>query len=268
MAGQYNLAQVRDEALITLDRLHRERERKLTLEINEMTRQFANTPSNSELKMMWSLEAKVEAQFAYMRRLMRTQGFVTRTMADFDGLDTNGSNGLDPQELQAFVQKRDGAKTELRMIQARTRELLKEIDIDNDGLVSRTEWLIYLAFLHWQHFLDDCVVEKIIEVTKEYKNDTKGTPVCVESITQHPPISRSQRLATMGTRINTQNFGNSPGGVQGPNGNLNGNLTGLSPTGLGSRNKIERVHQNPDGTFVTTIEHTDLQMQLNKCGCF
>lgn len=257
----YNLAQVRDEALLTLDRLHRERERKLTVEINDMTRSFANNPSNSELKMLWSMEAKVEAQFAYMRRLMRTQGFVMRTMTDFDGLDTNGSNGLDPQELQAFVQKRDGSQTDLTVIQIRTRDLLKELDIDNDGVVSRTEWLIYVSFLHWQAFLDDCVVEKIIEVTKEYKNDNKGTPVCVESITQHPPISRSQRLATMGNRIDSDTFGR---GVQSLK-----EMTGVHSTGIGSRNKIERVHQNPDGTFVTTIEHTaDPISTLNKCGCF
>jgi len=260
----YNVEQMRDESLITLDRVHRERERKLTIEINEMTRQFANNPSNSELKMLWSMEAKVEAQFAYMRRLMRTQGFVMRTMADFDGLDTNGSNGLDPQELQAFVQKRDGAKTDLRIIQVRTRELLKELDIDNNGVVSRTEWLIYLAYLHWQAFLDECVVEKIIEVTKEYKTPPGGTPVCVESITQHPPISRSQRLATMGTRINTENFGSAVSQL-----NPNSSLSGVQSSGVTNRNKIERVHQNPDGTFVTTIEHTDLTLgTLNKCGCF
>lgn len=256
----YNLAQVRDEALITLDRLHRERERKLTLEINDITRGFANNPSNSELKMLWSMEAKVEAQFAYMRRLMRTQGFVMRTMSDFDGLDTNGSNGLDPQELQAFVQKRDGSQTDAKVIQIRARDLLQELDIDNDGVVSRTEWLIYVCFLHWQAFLDDCVVEKIIEVTKEYKNDNKGTPVCVESITQHPPISRAQRLATMGGRINSDTFGR---GVQSLN------QTGVTSTGIASRNKIEHVKQMPDGTFVTTIEHTADQISaLNKCGCF
>lgn len=257
----YNLAAVRDEAVITLDRLHRERERKLTLEIDDLTRAFGSNCSNTELKVLWSMEAKVEAQFAYMRRLMRTQGFVTRTMADFDGLDTNGSNGLNPAKLQAFISKRDGPSADLRLIATRAVELLKEVDIDSDGLVSRTEWLIYLAYLHWQAFLDDCVVEKIIEVTKEYKNDTKGTPVCVESITQHPPMPRSQRLATMGTRINSENFGR--GGGQ----TLNMGAPSSAATSPTNRNKTERVHQNADGTFVTTIEHTDLNV-INKCGCF
>jgi len=261
----YNLASVRDEALITLDRLQRESERKLSVEIDECTHQFGYSASNAELKMMWSMEAKVEAQFAYMRRLMRTQGFVTRTMTDFDGLDTKGSNGLDAKMLQVFVQKRDGASTDFAAIEKRTEELLKELDIDGDGVVSRTEWLIYLSFLHWQSFLDDCVVEKIIEVTKEYKNDKKGTPVCVESITQHPPIARSQRLATMGARISTENFGR-------------GAASPLSPpvnsSSVGSRNKVERVHQKSDGTFETTIEHRDLPnnavngIGLTKCGCF
>lgn len=259
----YNLASVRDEALITLDRLHRERERELSVEIDEWTQQFGYSAANAELKMMWSMEAKVEAQFAYMRRLMRTQGFVTRSMTDFDGLDTNGSNGLDPRKLQVFVKKRDGAATDSAVIETRTQELLKELDIDGDGVVSRTEWLIYLSFLHWQSFLDDCVVEKIIEVTKEYKKDNKGDHVCVESITQHPPIARSQRLATLGVIISRENFGRGTTGAQ-----------PLSPrvqsSSVVSRNKIEHVHQNPNGTLETIIEHRDLpnNAKMNKCGCF
>jgi len=263
----YNLASVRDEALITLDRLQRESERKLSVEIDECTHQFGYSASNAELKMMWSMEAKVEAQFAYMRRLMRTQGFVTRTMTDFDGLDTKGSNGLDAKMLQVFVQKRDGASTDFAAIEKRTEELLKELDIDGDGVVSRTEWLIYLSFLHWQSFLDDCVVEKIIEVTKEYKKDKKGEHVCVESITQHPPIARNQRLATLGVIINSENFGHGTANAQPLRPKLGPNIHSSSVV---SKDIIERVHQNPNGTLETTIEHRDLPINptLNKCGCF
>lgn len=260
----YNLASVRDDALITLDRLHRERERKLRIEIDEWTQQFGYSASNAELKMMWTMEAKVEAQFAYMRRLMRTQGFVTRTMTDFDGLDTNGSNGLDPRKLQVFVQKRDGAATDSAVIETRAQELLKELDIDDDGIVSRTEWLIYLSFLHWQSFVDDdCVVENFIEVTKEYKKDNKGDHVCFESITQHPPIARSKRLATLGISISRENFGRGTTSVEPFS-------PGVQSSSVVSRNKIERVHHNPNGTLETTIEHRDLphNATMNKCGCF
>merc|ERR1719263_2139762 len=182
-------------------------------------------------------------------------------MVDFDGLDTNGSNGLDTAKLQSFISKRDGATTDLRLIQNRAKELLKEVDIDSNGVVSRTEWLIYLTYLHWQAFLDDCVVEKIIEVTKEYKAETTGKGVCIESITQHPPMPRSHRLASMGTRLSSENFGR--GGGQA----LNMAAAAPSTTSPTNRNRNERIHQNPDGTFVTTIEHTDLNV-INKCGCF
>lgn len=262
----YNLASVRDEALVLLDHLHRERERTLRLEIEQCTHLFGSSISNAELKMMWSMEAKVEGQFAYMRRLMRTQGFVTRTMTDFDGLDTKGTNGLDAKMLQVFVQKRDGGSTDSEVIKIRTEELLKELDIDEDGVVSRTEWLIYLSFLHWQSFLDDCVVEKIIEVTKEYKKDNRGDHVCVESITQHPPKARSERLANLGLIINPKNVGHTAD-IQVLKPQLGTNIQSSSVV---SKDKIERVHQNTDGTLETTIEHRDLPHDptINKCGCF
>ena len=44
-------------------------------------------------------------------------GFVNRTMSDFDGLDTDGSQKLDPKELQDFIKKRDGFATSFTIIE-------------------------------------------------------------------------------------------------------------------------------------------------------
>lgn len=229
----YNPEQVRDQTLVLLDRLHKERERRLILEINDMQRRFRDTPSNSELKLLWGMEAKVEAQFAYMRRLIRTEGFVMRTMSDFDGLDTNGSGRLEPSELQDFVKKRDGATTKFTILEVRAKELLKDLDVDGDGRVDRCEWLMYMTYLHWQAFIEENVVEKVVEVTKEYKNDKTGTPVLVENIVQHPPQLRSNSKGNTLDNLRNKQGGNS----------------------RNDESVVERTHQNPDGSVVTTIEH-------------
>jgi len=218
-----------------LDRCQREREKRLVTEINDMQRRIRGTQTNAELKVMWGMEAKVEAQFAYMRRLIRTEGFVMRTMQDFDGLDTNASNKLEPDELQEFIKKRDGAAAKFTIVEVRTRELLKDLDVDGDGRVSRAEWLLYMTYLHWQAFIEENVVEKIVEVTKEYKND-KGVPVLVENIVQHPPTLRSQSKG--------------------------GNLDAIkTPQGTRNNAVVERTHQNSDGSISTTIEHQTVGTQ-------
>lgn len=248
----YRAEYVRDETLEMLDRLQRERESKLAREISDMQRQTSlktqKDATNSELKHMWGLEAKVEAQFAYMRRLVRTQGFVMRSMSDFDGLDIDGSDRLEPSELQEFIKKRDGFATKFTIIEARTRELLSDLDVDGDGKVSRMEWLLYMTYLHWQAFIEENVVEKVVEVTKEYKKDSKtGTPVLVENIVQHPPVMRSNsRQGQNGSPTKYGSLKTQSQGMLEKNGDAGGSI-------------VERVQQNPDGSLVTTIEHTELQ---------
>jgi len=237
----YKPEQVRDETLTMLDRLQTEREQKLVVEIQTKQSQLGSRPANKELKVLWGMEAKVEAQFAYMRRLIRTEGFVVRTMGDFDSLDSNGSGRLEPAELQEFVKRRDGLGSKLTIVQARAKELLKDLDVDGDGRVSRTEWLLYMTYLHWQAFIEENVVEKVVEVTKEFKTDKAGHPVLVENIVQHQPVMRKGKEPSSpskldAVRTNTQ--------------------TDLSV--------VESVTQNPDGTVVTTIEHLTLEAHRKK----
>merc|ERR1740117_1018077 len=114
-----------------------------------------------------------------------------RTMSDFDGMDRNGSGRLSPEELQQFVSKRDnGVNTRHTILSVRANELLRDLDVDGDGLVDRSEWLMYMTYLHWQAFIEENVVENVVEVTKEYKNDKTGIPMLVENIVQHPPKLR------------------------------------------------------------------------------
>lgn len=248
----YSPERVRDDTLLMLDRLHKERESRLVVEINDLQRRYRN-PGPTELKQMWGMEAKVEAQFAYMRRLIRTEGFVMRTMSDFDGLDRNGSGALSPEELQQFVSKRDGGvNTKHTILSVRANELLRDLDVDGDGLVSRKEWLMYMTYLHWQAFIEENVVENIVEVTKEYKNDKTGIPVLVENIVQHPPKLR--------------------GVAQGNNNQSTGCTTLDKIRGTNNRNNynnqsiVERTHENPDGSIVTTIEHLTSDQNRKKFG--
>jgi hypothetical protein len=250
---------VRDEALVLVEKLHRGREQKLGLEINDLQHRCRHSPNNSELKYMWGLEAKVEAQFAFMRRLMRTEGFVMRTMADFDGLDIDGSDMLDPQELQEFVKKRDGFQTKFTIVDARARQLLSDLDVDGDGKVSRVEWIIYMTYLHWMSFTEETVVEKVVEVTKEYKNDKSGSPVMIESIVQHP----GRQLPKPGDQTLANQRG---GGVIAQNlpclERVRSQITeNQQRSGLGGFGKappvVESLRQNPDGSYVTTFEHNN-----------
>lgn len=261
----YRAAQVRDEALLLLEKLHRDRERKLGTEINELQHRCRHCPNNSELKYMWGLEAKVEAQFAFMRRLMRTERFVMNTMADFDGLDTSGDNSLEPKELQEFIKKRDGYQTKFTLLDARTRQLTEDLDVDGDGRVSRVEWLMYMTYLHWMSFTEETVVEKVVQVTKEWKNDKSGSPVMIESIVQLPGRTLNKPGQTGSTQTHTlpwldqvrqqmkQNQEQTTGGYG----------YGKAPPA------IESLRQNADGSYVTTFEHQNPSFGTGKKGwCF
>jgi len=248
-------AWVRDETLVMLSKLHEEREKKLVSEIQDMQRNFRSLPSSADSKVMWGMEAKVEAQFAYMRRLVRTEGFVVRTMADFDALDTNSSGRLEPNELQEFIRKRDGGQTIFTLLDVRTSELMRDLDIDGDGRVSRSEWLLYMAYLHWQAFLEENVVEKVVEVTKEYKNDKSGTPVMVENIVQHPPVLRSTttKPAKQGN-LNTLNL------------NTLDTFRSKHSNSLNNGSAVEHTYTSPDGSVVTTFEHTSKEYKEKMVG--
>jgi len=264
----YRAAEVRDEGLMMLERLHRSRERKLGIELNELQMLCFHSPSNAELKHMWGLEAKVEAQFGFMRRLMRTEGFVMRTMADYDAHDLHGSNALDTQELQEFVKKRDGHQTKHTLVEARSQQLLSDLDVDRDGKVSRVEWLLYMAYLYWMSSNEETVVEKVVTVTKEHKSDNKGNAVMVESIAQHPGRTlpkpsdhnqQNQQNMTSQQRSNQQTNQQRQGHdmpyldkvrehinrTQQQSGSLLGKATPV----------VESVRQNPDGSTCHTFEH-------------
>lgn len=261
----YLAHQVRDEAISMCERLRLNREHRLGMEIRDMQIRCRHDPNNSELKYMWGLEAKVEAQFAFMRRLMRTEGFVMRTMADFDGLDVNASGKLDPQELQDFVKKRDGHTTKFTIVEARSRQLLSDLDVDGDGKVSRVEWLIYMAYLHWMAFTEETVVEKVVEVTKEYKNDKSGQPILVESVVQHPPKQlpkpsdaarqqNAQAQMTLLDKVRNQ--------IQQQQQKQSQGLFGKAQP------VVESVRTNPDGSYVTTFEQNNPSfVNATKCGC-
>lgn len=236
----YSLIRVREDALLMCDQLHEQRERKLVDELRQMKNRSANSSSasNQELRAMWTLEAKLEAQFAYMRRLMRTEGFVMRAMSDFDGFDLNANDSLDPEELQAFIKKRDGAMA-TQSLEKKTRELRQEVDIDGDGKISRPEWLLYLTNLHWQVFQEDNVAEKMVEHITEFRTNAFGQKTTIaESVVEHPAVPRSdakgrdprnlQHNAT--ASLQEGMFGGTigPGGVplQQNNPNLNGSYSG------------------------------------------
>lgn len=237
-----------------LERLHRGRERKLGTEISELQHRCRHNPNNSELKYMWGLEAKVEAQFAFMRRLLRTEGFVMRTMADYDGIDLDGSNSLDPTELQEFVKKRDGYQTKFTLVDARARQLLTDLDVDGDGKVSRMEWLIYMAYLHWMHFTEETVVEKVVEVTKEWKNDKSGSPVMIESIVQHP----GRQLPKPGEQRTAQQRQQDMPWLDKVRQQITQTQQQSGGFGLGKAPPVvESLRQNADGSYVTTFEHNN-----------
>jgi len=257
----YRTAQVRDEALLLLEKLHRARERKLGIEINELQHRCRHCPNNSELKYMWGLEAKVEAQFAFMRRLMRTERFVMNTMADFDTLDESGDNSLDPKELQEFIKKRDGYQTKFTLLDARTQKLTDELDVDGDGSVDRKEWLLYMTYLHWMSFTEETVVEKVVQVTKEWKNDKSGSPVMIESIVQLPG-------RTLNKPGQTGHHSNLPLLDQ-----VRHQINQEQTTGMFGNGKaapvVESLRQNADGSYVTTFEHNNPASGTGKTGwCF
>jgi len=209
----YRILQIRDDALHHLDRLHMEREKKLSDEIQRMQQQSRNNPSHQQLKHMWTLEAKLEGEFAYMRRLLRTEGFVVRSMSDFDGLDTNGNDYLDPDELQEFIRKRDGANMTNQILEKKTRELRQEVDQLGEGKVGRVDWLVYLAKLHWQVFQEDNVVEKMVEHITEYRVDFLGSKTIIaESVIAHPAVPRSVAQLARDPRNLSQT--NTPGLLQ------------------------------------------------------
>jgi len=81
-------------------------------------------------------------------------------------------------------------------------------------------------------------LQKVVEVTKEYKNDKSGKPVLVENIVQHAPVMRSLNQLS-------KSYG---GGAAAKFG---------KPADAG-RGMVERVQQNPDGSLVTTIEHMEV----------
>jgi len=257
----YRVAQVRDEALLLLDKLHRAREKKLGIEINDLQHRCRHNPNNSELKYMWGLEAKVEAQFAFMRRLMRTERFVMNTMADFDKLDESGDGELEPEELQEFIKKRDGYQTKFTLIESRTQKMTEEIDVDGDGSVSRTEWLLYMTYLHWMSFTEETVVEKVVQVTKEWKNDKSGSPVMIESIVQLPGRTLNKPGQT--------NHSNLPLLDQ-VRQQLNQTQQQSGGLGYGKAPPVaESLRQNADGSYVTTFEHNNPTYGTGKKGwCF
>eukprot|EP00427_Karlodinium_veneficum_P059552 CAMPEP_0169393028 /NCGR_PEP_ID=MMETSP1017-20121227/49129_1 /TAXON_ID=342587 /ORGANISM="Karlodinium micrum, Strain CCMP2283" /LENGTH=73 /DNA_ID=CAMNT_0009496399 /DNA_START=8 /DNA_END=226 /DNA_ORIENTATION=+ len=71
---------VRDEAIAMLEFLQRRREERFAVAVDSMYKRSSN-PSLQDLKVLWSSEAQAEAQFAYMRKLARTEGFLKRAMA-------------------------------------------------------------------------------------------------------------------------------------------------------------------------------------------
>jgi len=239
----YRAAQVRDEALLLLDKLHRARETKLGIEINELQHRCRHCPNNSELKYMWGLEAK----------------------ADFDGLDKSGDDALDPAELQEFIKKRDGYQTKFTLLDARTRQLTEDLDVDGDGRVSRVEWLMYMAFLHWMSFTEETVVEKVVQVTKEWKNDKSGSPVMIESIVQLPGRTLNKPGQTGGTHVNQSNM---PWLDQVRRELNQSQQQSTGGFGYGKAPPVaESLRQNADGSYVTAFEHTNPTFE-KKGWCF
>lgn len=196
----YSVIDVRDSSIEKLDYLHKDKERRLANEIQQMQSRLRGNPSNLELKNMWTMEAKLEAQFAYRRRLLRTEGFVVRSLSDFADLDTNGSGVLETAELQQFITMRDGDMA-AHILQKRVSDLRQEVEAEagrNDdnqqsGKVNRVQWLLYLTNLHWKVFEEDNVVEQVTEHVKEYRTDFMNRKTLLkEDVIVHPGITRSK----------------------------------------------------------------------------
>lgn len=106
----------------------------------------------------WNTRAKVEAQFAYMTALLGTPGFVALAELELERCDADNSGALDWQELAAsaqdLVQRHGWAPALAELAGPKLAETLyKRMDRDCDGLVSRAEFLTYLAHLHYEcHF--------------------------------------------------------------------------------------------------------------------
>lgn len=153
------LAIVRDETLRMLDKTQDAAERNQFQEL-ETLRRGKKEMTGIQVADFWHAEAKVAAQFAYMRRLIRTEGFVNQVMNDFNSLDSNRSGRLDVRELEEYLRNRDRLDYRLNQLMSNTkhpptnaRTFLKDLDVDGDGQVSRSEWLMYVAYLHWQQSL-------------------------------------------------------------------------------------------------------------------
>mmetsp|Transcript_67129 Transcript_67129/g.119468 ORF Transcript_67129/g.119468 Transcript_67129/m.119468 type:complete len:179 (+) Transcript_67129:107-643(+) len=157
-----DLELIRDDTLRLLNNTQDVAERQTMQEFEKLRRGTRNELSLREREECWHADAKVSAQFAYMRRLVRTEGFVSHVMGDFTELDLNKSGRLDIKELEDYLRNREmaGKGSKILFSNAKVppqsaKSFLSDLDIDGDGQVSRPEWLMYVAYLHWQRYVTE-----------------------------------------------------------------------------------------------------------------
>mmetsp|Transcript_25413 Transcript_25413/g.73292 ORF Transcript_25413/g.73292 Transcript_25413/m.73292 type:complete len:313 (-) Transcript_25413:245-1183(-) len=102
----------------------------------------------------WNTKAKVEAQFAYMTALLAMPEFVAVAEAELHRSDSDGSGALDCHELAPCVHElvqRHSWDPASKPVGAKLTDMFfKKMDRDCNGLVSRAEFLAYLAHFHYE----------------------------------------------------------------------------------------------------------------------
>lgn len=256
--SHYDLMLVRDDTLRMMDITQESAERNQQIEMREIERRGYNNLSLGEMQDFWHSEAKVAAQFAYMRRLVRTEGFVAHVMEDFNALDSNRSGRLDAKELEDYLRGHERG----RLLMSNTanppmnsRAFLADLDLDQDGYVSRAEWLTYVAYLHWQKNVSDTkVVERVIETLPEFdrRGSATGNIVKRERILERSGSSPPELVSAMSMVESQSSLAYN-----------NRREATSNPVML-----VQKSIQNPDGTVETVIEQVELDKARRRdCLC-
>jgi len=164
------------EALELLAELRDEADRKVS-------ERAARLAEGEERCTIWNMKAKVEAEFAYMTALLGIPEFVALAETELNRCDANNSGALDVQELTVAVQDmvvRHGWLTKKAADQMDKRDLteqfFKQMDRDCNGLVSRAEFLAYLAYFHYKCYEKKIDVPEIFEAKNGQRPDRSAKP--------------------------------------------------------------------------------------------
>mmetsp|Transcript_136001 Transcript_136001/g.247437 ORF Transcript_136001/g.247437 Transcript_136001/m.247437 type:complete len:253 (+) Transcript_136001:92-850(+) len=249
MSMYVDLNYVKEDCLDLMDRAQDARESNCLRELQEITSRRDLTLQ--ERQDFWHEEARLAGQFAYMRRLARSATFVSSVMDDFVALDRDRSGRLDMKEIEDYLSGKESYKLLMSKSEnapLKARDFLRDLDVDGDGAVSRAEWLMYVAYLHWSKNNDHIkIVEKIVEAEPQDRVDRDG----------HHVLKTERILQRGGTKSEMAEI------VTNEISNLQQAHTGRKPTMI-----QQRTVELPDGTAETIIELVEVdEEKKGKCLC-